>query len=86
MPTNYYFSQDQINAINEIFLNPVTNNAYTDRYDAILSIIQQPDVFGSTADASVVAWFGAAAQANRGVGGASDFIRIYTAAQPTFSK
>jgi hypothetical protein len=79
--TNYYFSQDQIDAINDIFLNPPTGNAYADRYDAILSIIQQPDAFGTTADASVVAWFGAAAQANRGVGGASDFIRAYTAAQ-----
>ena len=81
MPTNYLLSQDQIDAINAIFLNPPTGDAYADRYDAILAIIQQPDAFGTIADASVVAWFGAAAQANRGVGGASDFIRDYTAAQ-----
>ncbi|MGF6862295.1 hypothetical protein ABIE69_002878 [Rhodobacteraceae bacterium MBR-64] len=81
MPTNYYLSQDQIDAIDAIFLNPPTGNAYADRYDAILSIVQQPDAFGTIADVSVVAWFGAAAQANRGIGGASDFIRAYTAAQ-----
>ena len=44
MPTNYYFSQDQIGTINDIFLNPPTGNAYADRDDAILSIIQRPDV------------------------------------------
>ena len=81
MPTNYYLSQDQISAIDAVFLNPPTGNAYADRYDAIFTIIQQPDAFGTSADASVVAWFGAAAQANRGIGGASDFIRVYTAAQ-----
>ena len=44
-------------------------------------IIQQPDAFGNAADSNVVAWFGAAAQANRGEGGASDLIRSYTYAQ-----
>ena len=44
VPTNYYLSQPQIDAINDIFLNPLTGNAYADRDDAILSIIQRPDV------------------------------------------
>ena len=79
VPTNYYFSKDQIDAIDAIFLNPPTGNAYADRDDAILSIIQRPDAFGTTADASIVAWFGAAAQANRGIGFHSD---LYGCANP----
>jgi len=61
--------------------NPLGGNALANMYDLIYQIIQQPDAFGNTADASVVAWFGAAAQANRGEGGASDLIRAYTHAQ-----
>lgn len=54
---------------------------FADIYDQIHAWVQAPDARGNIADGNVVAWFGAAAQTNRGVGGASDFIRTYTAAQ-----
>jgi hypothetical protein len=50
-------------------------------YATIYSIIQQPDAFGNMAAGNVIAWFGAASQANLGQGGASTLIREYTRAQ-----
>jgi len=79
----YYFTQAQRDLINQTALdpNPPGGNALANMYDLIYQIIQQPDVFGNVADGNVIAWFGAAAQTNRGIGGASDFIRSYTQAQ-----
>lgn len=79
----YLFTQAQMTLISQTAAdpNPPGGNARANMYDLIHQIIQQPDAFGNTADVRVVAWFGAAAQANRGEGGASDLIRDYTHAQ-----
>jgi hypothetical protein len=79
----YYFTQAQRNLIEQAATdpNPPGGNALANMYDLIYQMIQQPDAFGNAADGNVIAWFGAAAQTNRGIGGASDFIRSYTQAQ-----
>ncbi len=79
----YRFTQAQFTLIEQTANdpNPPGGNALANMYDLIYQIIQQPDAFGNAADSNVVAWFGAAAQANRGEGGASDLIRSYTYAQ-----
>lgn len=57
---------------------------FADIHDKIHASVQSPDSLGNTADGNVVAWFGAAAQPSRSVGGKSFFIRTYTAAQLEF--
>lgn len=77
----YYFTTEQYAQILDSFANSTSGFPEADRYAKIYELIQLPDAFGSTAPSNVIAWFGAAAQANRGIGGASDFIRDYTQAQ-----
>ncbi|UWQ59337.1 hypothetical protein K3722_04200 [Leisingera caerulea] len=77
----YVFTQEQLDQISAAASNTASSHPYADMYDLIYSIIQQPDVLGNVAPGNVIAWFGAAASANRGVGGASDFIRDYTTSQ-----
>ncbi len=77
----YYFTAEQFAQITAAAENSTSGYPYADRYAKIYEIIQEPDAFGNSAPSNVVAWFGAAAQANRGVGGASDFIRDYTQIQ-----
>jgi hypothetical protein len=82
----YYFTQAQVDLIAQTAdaPNPPGGNALDNMYDLIYQMIQQPDVFGNVAEGNVIAWFGAAAQTNRGIGGASDFIRSYTQAELEF--
>ena len=73
----YLFSQSQRDSFEALG----AAGAWADMYDLIYTTLQSPDPFGNIAPANTVAWFGAAAQTNRGIGGASDLIRDYTRAQ-----
>lgn len=54
---------------------------YASMYSEIYQVIQNKDDFGAEVQGAVLAWFGAAASANAGVGGPATFIRTYTEAQ-----
>lgn len=76
----FYLTQAQVNILQ--YLDPTwAENYHANLYDLIYEFTQSPDPFGTSADDNVIAWFGAAKDANRGVGGASEFIRSYTAYQ-----
>lgn len=80
----YLLTQAQVDAITAAKDNVSSSTPWADMYTLIHSIIQQPDALGNGAAGNAVAWFGAAAQANQGVGGASVLIRSYTEAQLEF--
>ncbi len=64
----FYLTQAQVNVLQ--YLDPTwAENYYANLYDLICEFIQSPDPFGTSADDNVIAWFGAAKDANRGVGG-----------------
>ncbi|MEJ6396047.1 hypothetical protein V8J82_22520 [Gymnodinialimonas sp. 2305UL16-5] len=73
-------TQSQFDEITRIYDgNSLTK--FADMYAQIYAWAQMPEVPENTAEPSLEAWFGAAAQTNLGQGGASDLIRTYTAAQ-----
>jgi Ca2+-binding RTX toxin-like protein len=76
----YLLTQEQVDAI-EAARGAIPGHPYAAMYATIHTFLQGPDVFGNLADPNVVAWFGAASQANLGQGGASELIREYTRQQ-----
>ncbi|MBL4645713.1 MAG: hypothetical protein JKY99_04565, partial [Rhizobiales bacterium] len=76
----YYITEAQFLQLQAIYSGTSATN-YADIYDQIYAMIQEPDAFGTNVEGNVQAWFGAAADANRGVGGASTLIRTYTEVQ-----
>ncbi|SLN73700.1 calcium-binding protein [Ruegeria meonggei] len=77
----YYLSEQQVEQLRAAISNEDAANPYADMYDLISGFLQSPDDFETAAEGNVQAWFGAAGQANRGTGGASDLIRTYTQTQ-----
>ena len=75
----FYLTEEQVALLRAVDRDSPTG--YADIYDLIHFFVQSADPFGNAADDNVIAWFGAAKDANRGVGGASEFIRSYTAFQ-----
>jgi hypothetical protein len=76
-------SSTRFNELQAIY-DSTSPTRYADIYDKIHSWLLLPEAIenhSNVPDTNVVAWFGAAKDANRGVGGASDFIRTYTAIQ-----
>lgn len=76
---SFFLTEEQVDLLRAVDRSSPTG--YADIYDLIHFFVQSSDPFGNAADDNVIAWFGAAKDANRGVGGASEFIRSYTAYQ-----
>jgi Ca2+-binding RTX toxin-like protein len=80
MTTPFYITDTQFQAIADA--RPAPGGNYEAMYRLIYEAVQGASaVNGSSADGAVQAWFGAAAEANSGVGAASTLIRNYTQAQ-----
>jgi hypothetical protein len=75
----FYLTEEQVELLRAV--DRTSPTGYADIYDLIHFFVQSADPLGNAADDNVIAWFGAAKDANRGVGGASEFIRSYTAFQ-----
>jgi hypothetical protein len=77
----YLLTQPQVNQIKAAAEDPNATHPFSDMYSLIYEFLKQPDEKENSVAGNVFAWFGAAAQANRGVGGASDFINAFTESQ-----
>ena len=80
MTPPFYITEPQFKKITDAL--PTAGGNYEAMYRLIYEAVQDPSAInGSSADGAVQAWFGAAAEANSGVGAASTLIRNYTQAQ-----